>query len=145
MSIQECKVVTDIAGLIPQRPPIAMVNRFEYIDQRNCRSSLNILPGNMFLDDAGNMVQEGYLEHIAQSAAAYIGYCRLLEGKKVALGYIGDIRKCKFSGNVAKEGGVLSTAVKIVSTVGGITMISATTSDENGEILNCSMKLAVDE
>ena len=121
-----------------------MVDRFEYIDEKNFHSSLEVLPGNMFLDDEGRMAQEGCVEHIAQSAAAFIGYCRLIAGKPVALGYIGDIRKCRFTGTRPAVGDVISTEVRVVSVVGGITMISAVSSTKDGEVASCSMKLAID-
>jgi predicted hotdog family 3-hydroxylacyl-ACP dehydratase len=135
---------SDIQSLIPQRPPILMVDSYGYEDELNCHSSKAIPTGNMFLDETGRISAEGILEHIAQTAAAHIGYLRKQAGEKVNLGYIGDIKRCTVTGNMPKAGETLHTRMTVTSQVGSITLVSAETSASSGPILNCRMKLAND-
>ena len=57
-------IIDDITSLIPQRPPILMVDRFHYEDEDLCHSELTVKEDNMFLHN-GSIVPEGLLEHIA--------------------------------------------------------------------------------
>ena len=132
----------DILSLIPQRPPILMVDCYGYEDELNCHSSKTITKDNLFLDETGHLGVEGILEHIAQTAAAHIGYIRKQTGEEVSLGYIGDIKRCAVTGDMPTAGETLLTRMAVTSQVGSITLVSAETSTSNGPILNCRMKLA---
>ncbi|MBO4588132.1 MAG: hydroxymyristoyl-ACP dehydratase [Bacteroidales bacterium] len=134
-------LTSDIMSLIPQRPPILMVNRFECGDEEACNTELDIRGDNMFLSN-GHLTAEGILEHIAQTAAAYIGYRRKLAGEEVNLGFIGDIKKCVISKTMPTVGQTVKTSMRVVSQVGGITMIAAESKVDNETILSCRMKLA---
>lgn len=141
MSSPACKV-TDIASLIPQRSPIQMVDGYLFEDELNCRSELTLAEDNMFLDEAGCLSVEGVLEHIAQTAAAHIGYLRRRMGKEVGLGYIGDIKRCTVADTMPAAGSTLHTCVTVLSQVGDITLVSAETTVENHPVVNCRMKVA---
>lgn len=143
MSSPACKV-TDILSLIPQRPPILMVDSYLFEDALNCRSELTIVEDNLFLDESGCMAAEGVLEHIAQTAAAHIGHLRKQAGEEVTLGYIGDIKRCSVIGPMPAAGATLCTRLSVTSQVGNITLVSAETSVDNSPILSCRMKLATD-
>lgn len=133
--------IDDVTSLIPQRPPILMVDRFECGDEEACTTELDIREDNMFLS-GGRMSAEGIVEHIAQTAAAYIGYRRKQAGEDVNLGFIGDIKKCVVSETMPTVGQTVKTAMKVVSQVGGITMIAAESKVEDRTVLSCRMKLA---
>ena len=143
MSSPACKV-TDIPSLIPQRPPILMVDGYFYEDELHCRSELTVVADNMFLDENGCMAEEGLLEHVAQTSAAHIGYLRKKAGEEVSLGYIGDIKRAQFSNPMPTVGDTLRTCLTVMSQVGGITLVSAETSVNEHIILTCRMKLATD-
>ena len=123
----------DITSLIPQRPPILMVDRFSYEDDSLCHSELTLKEDNMFLHN-GSMVPEGLLEHIAQTAAAHIGYRRKMAGEEVNLGFIGDI--------MPTVGQTVMTTMRVVSQVGNITMVSAESTSDGETLIECRMKLA---
>ncbi len=142
MSSPACHSTRDIASLIPQRPPIMMVESFTYEDAQHCHSELTIGEDNIFVDPNGRLAEEGILEHIAQTAAAYIGYCRKLVGEEVNMGYIGDIKRCVISAPMPVVGDVLCTNIQIMSQVGNITMISAETTVAGRTVVTCRMKLA---
>jgi len=119
-----------------------MVDEFIYKDETSCHSTLTISSDNIFLDERNHMIAEGILEHIAQTAAAYIGYRRKLCNENVNFGYIGDIKRCSICGPIPTAGQELETDVRIVSQVENITMISAETRVNGQIIVNCRMKLA---
>lgn len=131
----------DITSLIPQRPPILMVDRFSYEDDSLCHSELTLKEDNMFLHN-GSMVPEGLLEHIAQTAAAHIGYRRKMAGEEVNLGFIGDIKRCTMGKRMPTVGQTLMTTMRVVSQVGNITMVSAESTSDGETLIECRMKLA---
>ena len=133
---------TDIQSLIPQRPPILMLDSFFFDDEDNCRSELTLRPDNMFVGDNGRIAAEGLLEHVAQTAAAHIGYCRKQAGQEVNLGFIGDIKRCNIGHSLPSAGQTVTTTVKIVSRVGNITMVAAECRADGDTVLSCRMKLA---
>lgn len=133
--------IDDVTSLIPQRPPILVVDRFECGDEESCTTELVIRENNMFLSD-GRMAAEGIIEHIAQTAAAYIGYRRKLAGEEVNLGFIGDIKKCAIAETMPAVGKTIKTTMRVVSQVGGITMIAAESKVDDVAVLSCRMKLA---
>ncbi|MBP5724076.1 MAG: hydroxymyristoyl-ACP dehydratase [Bacteroidales bacterium] len=132
----------DIQSLIPQRPPILMVEEYVFDDENTCHSLLTIAEDNLFLDENHHMASEGILEHIAQTAAAHIGYRRKLAGSAVNYGYIGDIKRCQITEPMPSAGEQLSTVLHIISQVENITMISAETSVNGRVVVSCRMKLA---
>ena len=131
----------DITSLIPQRPPILMVDRFSYEDDSLCHSELTLKEDNMFLHN-GSMVPEGLLEHIAQTAAAHIGYRRKMAGEEVNLGFFGDIKRCTMGKRMPTVGQTVMTTMRVVSQVGNITMVSAESTSDGETLIECRMKLA---
>lgn len=119
-----------------------MVDGFSFEDEQNCGSTLTITSDNMFLDGSGRLAEEGILEHIAQTAAAYVGFLRKQAGEEVNMGYIGDIKRCVVSPTLPKTGDTLTTHLAVMSQVGNITMISAETTVNGLTMLTCRMKLA---
>jgi predicted hotdog family 3-hydroxylacyl-ACP dehydratase len=62
-----------ILELIPQRAPIVMVNEFVGIEGNVSRTRFAVYNENIFVDN-GCLSECGLIEHIAQSAAARVGY-----------------------------------------------------------------------
>ena len=63
----------ELFRLIPQRPPMVMIDRFYGIEENTSWSGLTVTPDNLFCRD-GVLQETGIIEHIAQSAAARVGY-----------------------------------------------------------------------
>ena len=83
-----------ILNLIPQRPPIVMVDSFFGIEKNHSYSGLTVTADNIFYE-TGKLQEAGIIEHIAQSAAARIGFLYTRQGEKVPLGFIGSVDKLK--------------------------------------------------
>jgi len=81
-------IIMTITELIPQRAPFIFVDRIFDIEEEALNSSWLVSADSPLVKD--NCLQEsGIMEHIAQSMAAYIGYCNRDE---IKIGVIGAIK-----------------------------------------------------
>ncbi|WP_195405751.1 hydroxymyristoyl-ACP dehydratase [Bacteroides congonensis] len=130
-----------ILGLIPQRPPIVMVDSFFGIEENCSYSGLTITSDNIFCE-AGKLQEPGVIEHIAQSAAARIGFIYTRQGAQVPLGFIGSVDKLKIY-NLPEVGIKLFTEITIVQEVFDITLVSAQVKAGEELIAECRMKIFI--
>ena len=119
-----------ILNLIPQRPPIVMVDSFFGIEKNHSYSGLTVTADNIFYE-TGKLQEAGIIEHIAQSAAARIGFL-----------YIGSVDKLKIY-DLPKNGMKLFTEITVVQEVFDITLISAQVKVEDKLIAECRMKIFI--
>ena len=112
-----------ILTLIPQRPPIVMVDSFFGLQQEYSFTGLTLCESNMFCT-GGQFSECGVIEHIAQSAAARIGYIYMQKNEPVPLGFIGSVDKMTIFA-LPNAGDVLWTTLKVEQEVFDITMVSA--------------------
>lgn len=113
----------EILTLIPQRSPIVMVDSFYGVNDVFSYTGLTIQSDNLFCEQ-GVFCEEGLIEHIAQSAAARIGFIYSEKGKTIPLGFIGSVDKMTIH-TLPAAGDTLHTTLKIEQEVGDITMVSA--------------------
>lgn len=132
-----------ILNLIPQRPPIVMVDTFYGIENDCSYSGLTITPDNIFCQE-GKLQEAGIIEHIAQSAAARIGYIYLQKDEPVPLGFIGSVDKLTIH-NLPEIGQILSTEITIIQEVFDITLVSACVSTPDKVIAECRMKIFLEK
>ena len=130
-----------ILNLIPQRPPIVMVDSFFGFEENRSYYGLTVTTDNLFCE-AGRLQEPGIIEHIAQSAAARIGFIYTRQGEKVPLGFIGSVDKLKIY-NLPEAGMKLFTEITIVQEVFDITLISAQVKTEEELIAECKMKIFI--
>lgn len=135
----------EIKALIPQREPITMIDSIFCPTESEAETGLRIQGDNVFCE-GGLFREPGIIEHIAQSAAALLGYNDYVasEGKKAPdFGYIGEIKKLKIS-RLPLVGETLQTKMRILGEAEGVTLVKAETATEKGEVAECSMKLFID-
>lgn len=130
---------SNILDLIPQRPPIVMVDKFYGIDEANSYTGLTITLDNIFIEN-GKFKEPGIIEHIAQSAAARIGYICQQTNIPVPLGFIGSVDKLTIH-SLPLVGKELYTEIKIIQEVAEITLIGAIVKSEDSLIAECRMKI----
>lgn len=129
----------DIWQLIPQRPPIVMVDSFEGIEGDTSYSGLTVADNNLFCQ--GGVLQEaGLIEHIAQSAAARIGYLYLQQHQPVPLGFIGSVEKMSIY-DLPQIGAELQTQITVIQEVFDITLITAQVTCNEELLAECRMKI----
>lgn len=129
----------ELFRLIPQRPPMVMIDCFYGIEENVSYSGLTVGPDNLFCRN-GVLQETGIIEHIAQSAAARVGYIYMLRKEPVPLGFIGSVEKMQIF-RLPSAGAELCTGITIVQEVFDITLIT-TQVKENDELLaECRMKI----
>jgi len=129
----------EIFQLIPQRPPIVMVDKFYGVEGDTSCSGLTVTAENLFCKD-GVLQETGVIEHIAQSAAARVGYIALQQKEPVPLGFIGSVDKMKIY-HLPTVGNELKTEITVMQEVGDITLISAQVKSEETLIAEGRMKI----
>ena len=132
----------NILALIPQRAPIVMVDEFVGIENSVSRTRFAVYNENIFVDD-GILSECGLIEHIAQSAAARVGYIFTTNNKPIPLGYIGSGNDFKLVEN-PKVGQTIETSIEVIQEVFGITLIAAKCTVEGREAASCKMKIFLD-
>ena len=128
-----------IIDLIPQRPPIVMVDEFIGIDNGISKTRFQIREDNIFVDN-GIFSECGIIEHIAQSAAARVGYIAKSNNEPVRIGYIGSVNNFEIS-QKTKVGDVIFTSVEVLQDVMGISLIKAVCMVDDVEVASCKMKI----
>jgi predicted hotdog family 3-hydroxylacyl-ACP dehydratase len=81
----------NIIDLIPQRPPMVMIDHLIDADEKSARGRLTIKESNLFSHN-GKLQEAGLIEFIAQTAAAYTGYLSLSRNQLVRRGFIGSVK-----------------------------------------------------
>lgn len=133
----------DILGLIPQRSPIVMIDKFYGIEDNISYSGLTINKDNLFFDN-DHFSEAGIVEHIAQSAAARIGYLCQQQQIPVPIGFIGSVDKMKFHA-LPVNGDELKTEITVMQEVDVITLISAIVKVKETVIAECRMKIFINK
>ena len=133
-----------VSALIPQKPPIEMVDKLWFNDDTTTISGLTISEDNLFCKD-GIFTEPGIIENIAQTAALRVGYVvSLMEqnGEKVnpPIGYIGAIKRLVIH-QLPPVGSELRTEVTIQQVIFEVTLIAGKTTLNGETIAECEMKI----
>lgn len=129
-----------IYELIPQRPPIVMVDTI-FEDKDGIGAALTICEDNIFVDKA-HLQEVGIIEHIAQTAAALAGYAAKSEDREPSLGYIGEIKNFECV-QLPKVGQTLTTNLDIIAEMNGVKLALAHTFIEDTQVAECQMKIFI--
>ena len=134
--------MADIERLIPQRAPIVMVDSFLGVEGDDSFSELTVMEDNIFVD-GGFMTECGVIEHIAQSAAARVGYVCEQKGVPVPVGFIGSVNKF-FIERLPEVGERLETVITVIQKVFQISLVEAKVKIGEEVIAGCRMKIFLD-
>ena len=133
----------DIRDLLPQRPPILLVDGLESVEGDTAVSTLTVRADNCFTDEDGLLAEAGVVEHIAQSASALAGYKAVQAGATAPpVGYIGEVKKFRLH-RLPRMGEVLRTTVSFGTEVEGVTLLSAETRAGEELIASTQMKISM--
>lgn len=133
-----------VSALIPQKPPIEMVDKLWFNDETTTISGFTIKVDNIFCEN-GEFREPGIVENIAQTAALRVGYMvSLLEknGEKVnpPVGYIGAIKRLNIH-QLPKVGAELKTEVIIQQIIFDVTLITGRSTVNGEPVADCEMKI----
>ena len=127
----------EIIDLIPQREPIVMVDKFVGITNGISETQLTIKNDNIFVEN-DCFTEFGLIEHIAQSAAARVGYICRKENMPISIGYIGAISNMEIV-FLPKINDMLETRIEILQEVFNITLIKAESFTDGRLAASCQM------
>lgn len=113
----------DILALIPQRPPMVMVDRLLHCDTVVTQTDLTIREDNIMVEN-WHLSEIGLIENIAQTCAARMGYINLSSGKEVRVGVIGALRDMEIH-TLPAVGSTITTRIEVSDEVFGMTLAQA--------------------
>jgi len=130
-----------IYDLIPQRPPMVMIDTVYESDDKTICTSLTVMEDNIFVSGT-HLEEAGLIEHIAQTAAALAGYETAARGLPPELGYIGEAKnfECRC---LPAVGETVRTRMEVVAKMADVTLVQAETSLDNTLAATCQMKIFI--
>jgi predicted hotdog family 3-hydroxylacyl-ACP dehydratase len=129
----------DILSLIPQRPPMVMVDSLIFADEKSSTTVFEIPEGNIFVE-FGRLTEPGLLENMAQTAAAGIGYICKVGNRQVPLGYIGAVQNLEIFG-LPKTGDEIETEILVENQIFDVSLVSGRVRLEGKILAQCKMKI----
>ena len=135
--------MTDIDKLIPQRPPMRMVDTFFGGDAESCETGLSIGPDNVFCLE-GKLIEPGLIEHMAQSAAAFSGFGAFMEGFPPRVGYLAEIKSFSIR-RLPSVGEKLRTRISHVEEILGMTLVHGEVTSDGEKIAEGDLKVYIPE
>ncbi len=85
---------TEVYKMIPQAPPMAMVDGLVSNNEQVTVSQLSVTTQNIFCKD-GFFHEPGLIENMAQTAALRAGFLAKKNNEEVVSGYIGSVKRLK--------------------------------------------------
>lgn len=110
-----------ILELIPQAPPMAMVDGLIASDDRSTSSRLILDKNNIFCQD-GFFHEPGLVENMAQTAALRGGFRAYQNGSKPKTGFIGSIKNFSVY-RLPSDHATLQTTITVTSQMSNAMMI----------------------
>lgn len=132
-----------IEELIPQRAPIVMVDRLTSIEEGVSYTELEVRADNLFVE-RGVLNECGLIEHIAQSAAARIGYLFRMRGEAVPIGYIGSVNQFAL-GRLPRVGERLTTSIRVLQEVYQVSLVEAEVRSGDEVVASSRMKIFLEQ
>ena len=113
-------------GLIPQQPPMKMVDKLLSVGERKATVEFAVEESNIFLDEDGNLENVAYIEMVAQAAALFNGF-RTRHHDEDPAGFLLGAKSFKFHGGV-KAGDHLVVAAYKDTGFGAFSIVNGTVS-----------------
>ena len=134
----------EILELIPQRPPVVLVDRFGGIDGEGVSHTEFVVPSSCLFCEEGRLTECGLIEHMAQSAAARAGWLARQRGRDVALGYIGSVGRFRVAA-FPPAGSRLETTIRVVQEVFNVSLVKATICVDGEVAAEGELKIFLDD
>jgi predicted hotdog family 3-hydroxylacyl-ACP dehydratase len=133
----------DIQELLPQRPPILMVDRLLSADDKQVETELLVRADNIFVEN-GTLKAYAIIENMAQTCAAQLGYADVyVNGKKdVRIGYIGSVKRMQIDAS-PRVGETLRTRMEVVEDFGDMKLVTAESFVNNHRIAVAELTIAL--
>jgi predicted hotdog family 3-hydroxylacyl-ACP dehydratase len=129
----------NILDLIPQRPPMAMIDALVSVGEKSARGQLMVRDSNLFLN-RDMLGEPGLIEFIAQTAAAYTGYKSKITGSEIAEGYIGAIKNLEIY-ELPVINKLIESEIVIENEIVGYTIITGRIYSGEKLMVECEMRI----
>jgi len=129
----------EILELIPQRPPMVMIDTLHSVTDINTISGLTIAPDNIFVRD-NKLTAMGLVENIAQTAAAMAGYYFKTANEEVKTGFIGSVKNLNIH-SLPVTGSTLKTTITQIQEVMNIKIVKGEVFQEEKLLAECELKI----
>lgn len=130
-----------IFSLIPQRPPMVMVDTLFSAAGDAGETGLTVSEDNVFCL-GGHLIEPGVIEHSAQSAAALAGYGYYLSGEAPHIGLIGEIKSFQIT-RLPSVGENLRTKVSVTGEAMGMSLVRTETFSGEEKIAEGQIKIFI--
>jgi 3-hydroxymyristoyl/3-hydroxydecanoyl-(acyl carrier protein) dehydratase len=138
----------NVLQLIPQRPPIVMVDGLKEHAAESSVSVFNIAPDNIFVAD-GYFQMPGLIENIAQTVALRAGYEHMLRIQSEAgaaikppVGFIGEVKNLLVN-FLPPVGAQIETSIDLLHNIFTASVVKGTIMYEGKIAAECEMKVFV--
>lgn len=128
-----------VMKIIPQAPPMVMVDRLIDNDEATTSSDLEVTADNVFCQN-GYLSAAGLAENIAQTAAARGGYAAQENDRPVNIGFIASIRKFKVHALPA-IGKTIETRIEVKNRVMNFNLVTGQVFCEGELMAECDMRI----
>lgn len=118
-----CEQDIDILTLLPQKPPMVMVERLLHCDTVVTETEFTVREDCIMVED-GQLSPMGLVENVAQTCAARMGYINVSSGKEVRVGVIGALRDIEIH-SLPPVGSTIKTRIEVSEEVFGMTLAQA--------------------
>ena len=118
-----CEQDIDILTLLPQKPPMVMVERLLHCDTVVTETEFTVREDCIMVED-GQLTPMGLVENVAQTCAARMGYINVSSGKEVRVGVIGALRDIEIH-SLPHVGSTIKTRIEVSEEVFGMTLAQA--------------------
>ncbi|NQT77307.1 MAG: hydroxymyristoyl-ACP dehydratase [Bacteroidetes bacterium] len=136
-----------ILTLIPQRPPMVMVDKLIYSDEQKAITGFSIREGNIFCSK-GRFLEAGLIENMAQSAALHTGWMARQQTagkmKKPAVGVIGALKNLRVF-RLPEVNSEIKTEITVLTKIFNASMISGRVKAGDDVLAECEMKIFLQE
>lgn len=129
----------DVMKIIPQAPPMVMIDRLIDNLETTSTSGLEVLADNVFCEN-GHLSAAGLAENIAQTAAARGGYNARENQKEVNIGFIASIRKFKVHALPA-IGETIETKIEVKNRVMNFNLVTGQVFCKGKLMAECDMRI----
>lgn len=132
----------DMPLLLPQKPPMVMVDALVQFTERAAATRLEIRADNIFVQH-NRLAEPGLVENIAQTAAAHAGYTSALRGESEApVGYIAAIDRLQIH-ELPPVGAIIETTIEVQNQVLNVTIIEGKITCDGQPVAQCVMKIFI--
>jgi predicted hotdog family 3-hydroxylacyl-ACP dehydratase len=131
----------NILDLIPQRPPMALIDSLTHSDEKSAGGRLFIRESNVFCEN-GFLQEGGLIEFIAQTAAAFEGYRQVILKEPVKPGFIGAVKNLSVY-LLPEINTEIQSEITVDSELLGYTLITGKIFQNKAVVAECEMRILV--